>query len=436
MSQTPRSSEQPLPSRRQFLKTSSAAASALGMAGTLGWARGAHAGADETIRVGLVGCGGRGTGAANQALHVPDSVKLVAMGDAFADQVESSLANLLQDPQIKDKIDVPQERRFAGFDAYQKVIDAGVDLVILATPPGFRPLHLAACVAAGKHVFAEKPVAVDAPGVRSVLESAAAAKAKGLGLGIGLQRHHQNDYLETIKRLQDGAIGDIHTMRAYWNGAGVWVRDRKPEQTEMEYQMRNWYYFNWLSGDHIVEQHIHNLDVCNWLKGAYPVRCQGMGGREVRRGPDTGEIYDHHAVEFEFADGSRVFSYCRHIPNCWDSVSEHAQGSKGSADISGGIIRVAGEDPWKYRGKRNNPYQTEHDDLFASIRAGKPLNEGEIGAYSSLTAIMGRMATYSGKMVQWNDALNSQINLAPTEYAWNATPPVPAVAVPGVTRAV
>lgn len=437
MSQSPEHSVgQPLASRRKFLQASSAVAAGAGLAASLGWARGAHAAGDDAIRVGLVGCGGRGTGAANQALHVEGNIKLVAMGDAFADQVESSLANLLQVGEIKDKIDVPSERRFAGFDAYQQVIDSGVDLVILATPPGFRPQHLAACIAAGKHVFAEKPVAVDAPGVRSVLKTAAEAKAKKLALGIGLQRHHQNDYLETMKRLHDGAIGDVHTLRVYWNGAGVWVRERKEGQTEMEYQMRNWYYFNWLSGDHIVEQHIHNLDVGNWLKGAYPVRAQGMGGREVRRGPDTGEIFDHHAVEFEYADGSRMFSYCRHIPNCWDSVSEHAQGTKGHADISGAQIVATGGEKWRYRGPRNNPYQTEHDDLFASIRAGNPINEGEFGAYATMTSIMGRMATYSGKMITWEDALHSELNLSPTEFAWNATPPVPAVAVPGVTRTV
>lgn len=423
-------------SRRDFLKTSSLLAAGTTALGSLAMPRGVHAGADDTIKVGLIGCGGRGTGAASQALHTTGPVKLVAVGDAFQDRIDQCVAQLEKDGEIKDRLDVPVERRFVGLDAYKKVIDAGVDMVIMATPPGFRPIHLAAAVEAGKHVFMEKPVAVDAPGVRSVLESTAKAKQKGLALGVGLQRHHQAEYIETIKRLQDGAIGDIVATRVYWNGAGVWVHPKTPDQTEMQYQVRNWYYFNWLGGDHIVEQHIHNLDVSNWLKGAYPVRCQGLGGRQVRIAPEYGEIYDHFACEYEYADGTRMFSYCRHIPNCWDSVTEHAIGTKGTSDISASIIDAKGGDKWKYRGKRANPYQVEHDDLFASIRSGNPLNEGENGALSSMTAILGRMATYSGKMLKWEDALNSKISLAPSEFTWEATPPVPVVAVPGQTSVV
>ena len=421
-------------SRRDFLKTSSLAAAA-SLASGLSVARSAHAAGSDTIRIGLIGCGGRGTGAASQALKTKGGVQLIAMGDAFKDRLESSLANLKKDGSIADRIDVPEERRFVGFDAYQNVLNSGVDLVILATPPGFRPIHFAAAVEAGKHVFMEKPVAVDGPGVRAVLEAAKKAKEKQLAVGVGLQRHHQYPYIETIQRLQDGAIGDIVSARVYWNGAGVWVRPRKPGQTEMEYQMRNWYYFNWLCGDHIVEQHIHNLDVINWLKGTHPIRCQGMGGRQVRTGKDYGEIFDHHAVEYEYEDGSRMFSYCRHIPGCWSSVSEHAQGTKGKADISGALIHADGQSTWRYRGKKNNPYQTEHDDLFAAIRSGKPYNEAEYGAHSSMTAIMGRMATYSGKMVSWDEAINSDLNLAPERYAWDAMPPEPHVAVPGQTKA-
>jgi predicted dehydrogenase len=424
--------------RRDFLKSSTVAAVGAGLAGGLSIARSAHAAGSDQIKIGLVGCGGRGTGAAAQALHTEGDVKLVAMGDAFQDRLDSSLKELEKDDQIKGRIDVPAERRFVGFDAYKNVLDAGIDLVILATPPGFRPLHFAAAIDAGKHVFMEKPVAVDAPGVRAVLEATRKAKERNLAVGVGLQRHHQASYLETIKRLQDGAIGDMVAARVYWNGAGVWVHPRQPEQTEMEYQMRNWYYFNWLCGDHIVEQHIHNIDVINWLKGKYPIRAEGMGGRQVRTGADFGEIFDHHAVEFEYDDGSRMFSYCRHIPGCWDSVSEHVHGTKGIADISAGIIR-AGDEKWRYRAPRDNPrsnpYQVEHDDLFASIRAGSPLNEGENGALSTMTAILGRMATYSGKVIRWDDALASNLSLAPAEYSFNATPPVPSVAVPGQTRA-
>lgn len=444
MSRNPFEAEACLPSRREFIRTSSALALSGVLASNLGIARSAHAAGDDTIRIGLVGCGGRGTGAANQALSTPGKTKLVAMADGFADRVESSLKNLQKVSAIADKIDVPKERQFAGFDAYQKVIDSGVDLVILATPPGFRPIHFKAAVDAGKHVFMEKPVAVDGPGVRSVLASAEVAKKKNLAVGVGLQRHHQKAYLETMKRLHDGAIGDFVAMRAYWNGAGVWVRPRQDGQTEMDYQMRNWYYFNWLCGDHICEQHIHNLDVVNWLKGSYPVRANGMGGRQVRTGKEYGEIFDHHAVEYEYDDGSRMFSQCRHIPGCWASVSEHVHGSKGWADISEGEISVKGETPWKYRGRGDaNPYQQEHDDMFAAIRSGTPYSEAVNGALSTLTSILGRMATYSGKVVTWEDALNSNISLAPQEYSFNATPPVVpgpdglyAIAVPGQSQVV
>lgn len=433
--------------RREFLKASSLAAVGAGALGTLGSLPGAFAASDDTIKIGLIGCGGRGTGAAGQALSTTGNVKLVAMGDAFKDRLEGSLKTLKDElPNRPERIDVPEERRFVGFDAYKQVLAAGVDLVVLATPPGFRPVHFEAAVQAGKHVFMEKPVAVDAPGVRRVVAAAQEAKKKNLGVGVGLQRHHQDNYIETIKRLQDGAIGDIHTARVYWMDKGVWVNKRQPNQTEMEYQMRNWYYFNWLCGDHIVEQHIHNLDVINWLKGKYPVRAQGMGGRQVRSGKEFGEIFDHHFVEFEYADGSRMYSQCRHIEQCFSSVSEHVVGTKGRSDISGGEIIVNGGEAWRApptKKERRNPYQNEHDDLFAAIRKGEPFNEAEYGAYSSMTSILGRMCTYSGKMIEWKDALASEINLAPAEYNFQTNPQsLPnkegfyAIAVPGVTKTV
>ena len=430
-------------SRRDFLKASSMAAVGAGVLATGGQLPGAFATGDDTIKIGLVGCGGRGTGAAMQALSTKGNVKITALGDAFKDRMNSCHNEFKKrfDKQ-PERVAINNETMFEGFDAYKKVIDSGVDLVILATPPGFRPLHFEYAVKANKHVFMEKPVAVDAPGVRQVLAAAEEAKKKNLAVGVGLQRHHQNNYLETIKRLKDGEIGDIHTARVYWNMGELWLRPRQPDQTEMQFQMRNWYYFTWLCGDHICEQHIHNLDVINWLKGAYPVKAWGMGGRQVRTQKHFGEIFDHHFVEYEYADGSRMFSQCRQIPGCWNSVTEHAQGTKGSADISGSTIRT-GDQVWKYKGAKNDPYQTEHDDLFASIRAGKPLNEGEYGALSSMTSIMGRMATYSGKEVEWEAALNSQISLAPKEFSFSAQPPVMPredgyypVAVPGVTRTV
>jgi predicted dehydrogenase len=425
-------------SRREFIKTSGVAFGGA-LAGGLAVARSAYAGGSDELKIGLIGCGGRGNGAADDALTANKGVRITALADAFADRLQGTLSNLKN--KFGDRIDVPKERQCVGFDGYKHVIDSEVDLVILATPPGFRPLHFAAAVAANKHVFMEKPVAVDAPGVRQVLAAAEEAKKKGLGVGVGLQRRHQASYLETIKRLQDGAIGDILFTRVYWNGDGVWVRGRKAGQTEMEYQMRNWYYFCWLSGDHIVEQHIHNIDVSNWIMNDHPATAQGMGGREVRKGKDHGEIYDHHYVEFTYKSGAKMFSHCRHIPRCWGSVSEHAHGAKGTSDVSG--ARIDGPNAWRYSGRDPNPYVVEHADLVASIRAGKPLAEGEYGALSTMTAIFGRMATYSGRLLTWDQAIHSNVSLAPESYSWDALPkPVPdeygnyPIPIPGVTKVV
>ncbi|MGE3313683.1 MAG: Gfo/Idh/MocA family protein [Planctomycetaceae bacterium] len=443
-------------SRRDFLKKSSLAAVGAGLV-DLSLASRAFAAGDDTIKVGLIGCGGRGSGAAVQALSTEGKVQLVAMCDAFDDVLQSSLTNIQkQFASQPERVSVPAERQFVGFDGYQKVIDSGVDLVILATPPGFRPIHFEAAVKAGKHVFMEKPVAVDGPGVRKVLEAVKVSIDKNLKVGVGLQRHHQQAYIETIDKIKSGEIGDIQALRVYWNQGGLWEprRTRDQVKTEMEYQMRAWYYFTWLCGDHIVEQHIHNLDVGNWVKGAYPTLARGMGGREVRTEKRFGEIYDHHAVEYMYEDGSWMFSQCRQIPANWNSVTEHAIGTKGVADISASIIgkKIALNDvgsttvkdvSWKYTGKKADPYQVEHDDLFAAIRNNVSFNEGANGAYSTLTAIMGRMATYSGKPVTWEQALNSQLDLMPEKFAWDANPKVmPSangeypIAVPGITRAV
>jgi myo-inositol 2-dehydrogenase / D-chiro-inositol 1-dehydrogenase len=428
---TPASGKSSTASRRDFLKTSTVIVGGA-LAGGLAIARSAHAAGDDQIKIALVGCGGRGTGAANQALSTQGNVKLIAMADVFKDRLDSSFRTLMKQGNLASRIDVPEDRKFVGFDAFQQALDAGPDLVIQATPPGFRPIHFEAAVKANKHIFMEKPVATDGPGVRRVLAAAEESKRRNLAVGVGLQRHHQNVYLETIKRLQDGAIGEIIATRVYWNGSTPWCHEReKLEQdlgrklSEMEYQMRNWYYFTWICGDHIVEQHIHNLDVINWLKNGYPVKASGMGGCEVRKGKDYGEIFDHHCVEFEYADGSRMFSQCRHIPGCWNSVSEHAQGTKGTANIGNGMIKsTSGStvDTWRYRGPTPDPYQVEHDDLFASIRSGNPINEAVNGAKSSMTSILGRMCTYSGQEVTWDQAINSEINLAPEEFSFAATP--------------
>ena len=412
-------------SRRGFLKTGSAAMAGGALLGALAPERFAHAAGNDEIKIALVGCGGRGGGAADQALSTYQlgPVKLVAMADVHEDRLTGTLNNLKQ--KHADRIDVPKERQFLGFDAFEKAIELA-DVVILATPPGFRPMQIEAAVKAGKNIFTEKPVATDAPGIRKVLAAAEEAKKKGLHIGVGLQRHHQAGYIETIKRLHDGAIGDIVSLRAYWNGQTPWVHPRAELEakygrklTEMEYQLRNWYYFTWLCGDHICEQHIHNLDVINWVKKGHPVKANGMGGVEVRKGPDYGEIFDHHAVEFTYEDGSKCFSQCRHIPGCWDSVSEAAVGTKGSADINSYTIR--GADQWRYKNAGDkDPYQQEHDDLFTAIRNNTPYNELEYGAHSTMTAILGRMATYSGKEVEWDKAIKSEISLFPEKLAWDA----------------
>ena len=400
------------PSRRDFIKTGSSMLVAGGaMAGTLSLARSAHAFGSDQIKIGLVGCGGRGTGAADQAMNTEGDTKLVAVGDVFEDRMSSCLRSLSS--RHSKQVDVPKERQFVGFDCYKKVIESDIDLVILATPPGFRPLHFETAVNAGKHVFMEKPVASDAPGVRRVLEANKIAKEKNLAVAVGLQRHHEKAYIETINRLKDGAIGDIIFCRAYWNSGGVWTRERSASQTELEYQMRNWYYFNWLCGDHIVEQHIHNLDVINWLMDGPPATAQGQGGRQVRKGSDHGEIYDHHMIEFTYGNGVKMLSCCRHIPGVWNSVSEHAHGSKGYADISGGKIYDAkGDLAWSYGSGGRNGHQEEHHDLFAALRNGERPNEGDNGAHSTMTAIFGRMATYSGKELSYDDAFKSEIALA------------------------
>jgi predicted dehydrogenase len=402
-------------SRRDFIKRSSILVASGAVAGAfasqLNIARAAHAYGSDMIKLGLVGCGGRGQGAAVQALNTTGGdVKLTALADAFPDAVQRAIRGI--GGTHKDKMDIPQERQFSGFDAYKQIMSSDVDVVLLATPPGFRPLHFEAAINAGKHVFMEKPVAVDAPGVRRVLAANEEAKKKNLAVAVGLQRRHESAYQDTIKRLQDGAIGRILFTRVYWNGATPWIRPRRPEQTELEYQMRNWYFFNWLCGDHIVEQHIHNLDVINWLNNGYPVEANGQGGRQARTGKDQGEIYDHHFLEYTYADGSKMFSQCRHIENTWPNVSEHAHGTEGECDISGGKIYDPQGKMVYQTGGAGDGWQQEHHDLFALLRRGELPNEGDYGAKSSMTAIMGRMATYSGQKISWDQAFNSQLQLA------------------------
>ena len=424
--------------RREFVKNSSLLAGGL-LAAPLFSKANYFSGADDTIKIALVGCGGRGTGAASQALSTKQNVKLVAMADAFQDRLDNSYKSISEEIDAK-RIDVPQDRKFVGFDGYQKAI-ALADVVILATPPGFRPIHFEEAVKQGKHIFMEKPVATDPAGIQKVLAAAAIAKQKKLNVVVGLQRHYQNSYRELFKRKD--AIGDITSAQAWWNGDGVWVHPRKEGQTEMEYQMRNWYYFNWLCGDHITEQHIHNIDVVNWFKGAYPVKAQGMGGREVRKGKDYGEIFDHHYVEFHYADGSILNSQCRHQPKTMSKVDELLIGTKGKIFAgAANIVDHKGKVLYQFdRKTENNPYQTEHDELFEAIAKGQfKFWDAERGAKSTMTSILGRMATYSGQVIDWDKAINSGIDILPKVYDWAATPPIVPnadgfypVAVPGVT---
>jgi predicted dehydrogenase len=419
-------------SRRQFIG-SSAAATALAAVPN------AHAAGSDVLRVGLIGCGGRGTGAASQALRADSAVKLVAMGDAFEDRLGQSLVTLTRDEGIAAKIDVPPERRFVGFDAYKQVIASGVDVVLLCTPPHFRPIHLAAAVEAGKHVFAEKPVAVDAPGVRSVLATCERAKAKGLSIVSGLCMRHDHGLREVVRRIRDGAVGDVFALQANDYRGPIWVRPRESGWSDMVWQMRDWYYFTWLSGDFNVEQHVHLLDTCSWAMGdRYPARAVGTGGRQQRTGPEYGHIYDHFAITYEYEGGAQLFATCRQQAGCANDISAQVLGTKGRAALDsgrrrGGGPRIEAGGTWRYDGPPTDVFQAEHDALFASIRRGEPLNNGEYMAKSTLLAIMGRMAAYTGRVITWEQALGSAEDLSPPRYDWDVPLSVPPVAIPGQT---
>ncbi|MCF3111314.1 Gfo/Idh/MocA family oxidoreductase [Niabella sp. CC-SYL272] len=428
--------------RRDFVKNSSLLAGGLLAAPAMGNIN-FFSGAKGEIKIALIGCGGRGTGAVTQALSTKQNVKLVAMADAFKDRLDGCYKTITSEDMaaLKGKIDVPESNKFTGFDAYKKAI-ALADVVILTTPPGFRPIHFEEAVKQSKHIFTEKPMATDPAGIKKVLDAAEIAKQKKLNVVVGLQRRYQDSYRALFERKD--MIGDILSGQVWWNNSGVWVKQREPQQTEMEYQMRNWYYFNWLCGDHITEQHIHNIDVMNWFKNAYPVKAQGMGGRQVRTGKQYGEIYDHHYVEFHYADGSILNSQCRHIPGTMSKVDELLVGTKGSIFCDQAVIKDRSGKVLYAFDKKNerNPYQTEHDELFDAIAKGQyKFDNAEYGAKSTLTSIIGRMATYSGQVIEWDKALNSGIDIMPKEYSFNATPPVVPdadgfypIAMPGKTK--
>jgi predicted dehydrogenase len=410
-------------SRRDFIKASAASVAALGVAGR------AYAAGTDTIRVGIIGCGGQGTRDLVSCVKSSPGVEIAAMGDLFEDRLEESIEKLRKE--VPDALKVTPDKRFVGFDAYKKVLQTDVHMVLLTTPPHWRSQCLRAAVEAGKHVFMEKPAGVDPQQIRSVIETAELARQKNLSLVAGTQRRHSKKYQETIRRIHDGQIGDIVAAQAYWNGSdmlGYWKWWDKDNRSDMEWQCRSWPWFTWTSGDHIVEQHVHNLDVINWALQGHPEQCMGMGGRAVRT---LGNIYDHFAVEFEYPKGVRVESLCRQINGCTDRIAERVVGTKGVADVDQGVI--AGEKPFRYDGPDPDHYVQEMADLIASIRNATPINEGKNVAESTMNAVMGRMSAYTGRAMKWDWVMkSSKLDLTPPKYDWIELPVEP-VAVPGKT---
>jgi len=405
--------------RREWLKSSAAMAGAFALTGTgvhRAWAAGS-----DMIGVGVVGCGGRGTGAAKNCVDSSAGAKIVALADAFPDRLND----------LKGAFKVPDDRCFVGLDAYKSLMALEeVGLVILATPPGFRPVQFAEAIARGKHVFMEKPVAVCPAGINLVIEASQKAAEKKLAVVAGTQRRHHPSYVETMKRIHDGAIGDIVSAQCYWDQGGLWVKKRQPGQSDVEWQMRNWLYFTWLSGDHIVEQHVHNIDVINWAIGALPESLQSLGGRQYRTGPEYGNIYDHFGTEFFYPGDVRTISTCRQIEGTTSRVGERVAGTKGTSNCCG---IIEGEKPWRYEGPNVDAYVQEHADLMKSIRDGQPLNEGQRIAESTLCAIMARESAYTRQ--QFNRAWfqsKCTLNLLPPEgLKITDARPVDPVAVPG-----
>jgi myo-inositol 2-dehydrogenase / D-chiro-inositol 1-dehydrogenase len=413
-----------LPGRRNFMKGSAAI-----VGGTLlgsAFAGKAHGWllSNDPIKIALIGCGSRGAGAALNALSANANAVLVAMADVFQDKLDDTYATLMKVGRIKNFVKVPANQKFVGFDAYEKAI-ACADVVLLVTPPAFRPSHFAAAVKAGKHVFMEKPLASDAPGIRQVLETGREATRKNLKVVVGLQNRYDPGYKELVNKLQAGAIGRIISVTDYYLIGPVIAIPRVAGQSEMEFQMRNWRYFNWLWAGSPAGLQIHNTDIVNWVKDDYPVRAQGMGGRSSLQGPDHGDIFDHFYIEYEYADGTKLNSQIRHIPGTWNKGGATFQGATGTASLQAGIKNAKGEQIWRNPNKNSeNAYQIEHDVLFSAIRNNTPLNDTEWGAKSTMTTILGRMAVHSGKMVEWEEALNSDLTLMPDKFAWDAEPPV------------
>lgn len=378
---------------------------------------------NDVLKIALIGCGKRGAGAAAQALMTSKNVKLVALADVFRDQLDETYFHLTKIPKIKDQVDVPEAAKFVGFDAYQKAIDLA-DVVLLATPAPFRPDHFEAAVKASKHVFMEKPLASDAPGIRKILATGELAAKKKLSVVVGLQNRYDPTTQEFVNQIKNGAIGDVISSSCYYMIGHINLVPRKPGWTEMEYQVRNWRYFNWLWAGSPAGLQIHNDDVVNWVKGGYPVKAQGVGGRQAFKGPDNGDVYDHFYIEYEYADGSKLHSEIRHIDGTEKRNGFFFLGTKGSGDLATGLKDYKGNVIWKRDPKIvHNPYQLEHDKFFESIRTGKLINDTEWGAKSTMATIMGRMAAHSGQVIEWDAALKSDISIVPQKLSWDAQPP-------------
>lgn len=419
------------PNRRKFLQSSTAAVVGTSVAATLGSARAVHAAGSDELKVALIGCGGRGSGAAVNAMRADKNAKLTVMADMFDDQLQKSRKNLQS--AIPDQFAVTDESCFVGFEAYKQVMESDVDVVLLCTPPHFRPAQLRAAVEAGKHIFCEKPIAVDPVGVRSVLETSEMAKQKGLNLVSGLCWRYDYGVNATMERIKDGAIGDIVAIQENYLTGTLWHRGREEDWSEMEYQLRNWLYFTWLSGDHIVEQHIHSLDKALWLMDDEPpVKCYGLGGRQARTDEKWGHIYDHFTVCYEWANGVKTFAMTRQVKGAPGDVEDYVLGTQGRAEILRHSVEgKAGK--WRYRERKPSMYDVEHQKLFAAIRSGTPINNGTYMSYSTLMAIMGREACYTGQNISWDDAMKSEQKLGPDAYEWGDLP-TPPVAIPGVTQ--
>lgn len=428
----------PTPSRRSFLKTTAAAAAALTTSGSLDALRAAapvHQGGGK-LKIGVVGIGGRGSGATVQAVKAHRDNVLYAVGDAFVDRLESGLEGVtetLTEAKLQDQIQVPKERRFVGIDAIDQVLASGVDVVVLASPPGFRPLQIERAVAKGVHVFAEKPIATDAAGVRRVMAACDVARQKGLSIVSGLCYRYHDGRRAIVQRLQEGGVGEILAIQGNYITGELWSFDRQPQWSELEWQLRNWLYYPWLSGDLIAEQHIHTLDLMAWMKrDVYPIAASSLGGRQKRTAAKFGTVFDHFATIYEWEDGTRGYSYCRQQDGCWRDVNEYVIGTEGRASVFQHTI--TGKNEWRYTGKTRDMYQAEHDEMFAALHAGKRIDNGDYMCKSTLMALLGRMAAYTGKRVTWDEALASKEVLVPEPLRWEDAPPKGEVSIPGITK--